>query len=389
MKKLAILTTHPIQYYAPVFRMLTERRNIKIKVFYSWGENSLKKYDPGFGRVIEWDIPLLEGYEYEFLENSSKRPGSHHFRGIINPYFKQRINAWKPDTVLVIGWNYHSHLQALRYFHGYLPVLFRGDSTLLDEQPGWKKIARRLALTWVYRHVDLALYTGSANKRYFEVHGLKKHQLVFAPHAVDNERFSDNETRGYAERALAWRREIGFSDDDTVLLFAGKMEAVKNPLFLLKIIQSHNILHSQKIKAVFVGNGSLEENCKKMALSDTYIRFLDFQNQSQMPVVYRLGDIFCLPSRSETWGLSVNEAMASGRPVITSDKVGCTLDLIQPAITGFSFPSQKPGDLLTIFNRLNKTKLAEMGKYSRHWIQSWSIENFCQGVEIATATRLF
>jgi len=68
MKKLAIITTHPIQYYAPIFKLLSERKKIEICVFYTWGKDALKdKFDVGFGKKIEWDIPLLEGYNYNFL----------------------------------------------------------------------------------------------------------------------------------------------------------------------------------------------------------------------------------------------------------------------------------------------------------------------------------
>ena len=74
MKKLAIVTTHPIQYNAPVFRMLQERNVIAIKVFYTWGEKVLEnKYDPGFNRVIDWDIPLLNGYDYVMVNNKNIR----------------------------------------------------------------------------------------------------------------------------------------------------------------------------------------------------------------------------------------------------------------------------------------------------------------------------
>jgi glycosyltransferase involved in cell wall biosynthesis len=375
LKKLAILTTHPIQYYAPVFRMLSERKNIEIKVFYSWGETSLKKYDPGFGRVIEWDIPLLDGYEYEFLENSSTDPGTHHFYGILNPRIKQQIEVWKPDTVLVIGWNYHSHLRALRHFHGRLPVLFRGDSNLLDEVPGWKKIARRLALTWVYRYVDIALYTGSANKQYFVAHGLKENQLIFAPHAVENERFTDNETRRYAERALSWRREIGFSDEDIVLLFAGKLEPKKGIDLLLETFMR---IDNSKMKLLIVGSGDAESKLKATAAKDTRVHFLPFQNQTKMPVVYRLGDIFCLPSRGpgETWGLAVNEAMACSKAVLVSDRCGCAADLVKDGENGYIFQSGNPdslSDKIRLLYTSGLQNLRHFGLKSGEIIKEWSI----------------
>ncbi|MEO6981197.1 MAG: glycosyltransferase family 1 protein, partial [Mucilaginibacter sp.] len=79
MKKLAIITTHPIQYYAPIFRLLQQRNNISIKVFYTLGETTAPKHDPGFGKAVSWDIPLLDGYDFEWLKNVAPTPGSHYF----------------------------------------------------------------------------------------------------------------------------------------------------------------------------------------------------------------------------------------------------------------------------------------------------------------------
>ena len=195
-------------------------------MFYTWGVDSIKeKYDPDFKQVIQWDIPLLEGYQYQFLENTSKDPGSHHIKGIINPDLNQEIEKWGADIVWVWGWAFDSHLKALRYFKGKKEVWFRGDSTLLDEPQGFsfKKILRRVFLTWVYRHVDKAFYVGTHNKAYYKKHGLKEKQLVYAPHSIDNNRFSD-ESGEKTKRAMAWRKELGFSETDTILLFAGKFE---------------------------------------------------------------------------------------------------------------------------------------------------------------------
>src|SRR6478609_3539591 len=99
--KLAIITTHPIQYYAPVFKLLHQRKIIDIKVFYTWGEGAANKYDPDFGKAIAWDIPLLDGYPYEWAENTAADAGSHHFQGIINPGLINQINNYNPDAVLV------------------------------------------------------------------------------------------------------------------------------------------------------------------------------------------------------------------------------------------------------------------------------------------------
>src|ERR1700744_5873743 len=104
MKRVVIISTHPIQYNAPLFKLLSERKNVQVKVFYTWGQAQTKVYDPGFGKEREWDIPLLDGYDYEFIENTSAKPGSHHFNGIINPGLIKKIETYNPDDILVIGW---------------------------------------------------------------------------------------------------------------------------------------------------------------------------------------------------------------------------------------------------------------------------------------------
>src|SRR5450432_2477536 len=183
LKKLAIVTSHPIQYNAPLFQLLAKRGHIRIKVFYSWGKHAIEsKFDPGFGKVIKWDIPLLDGYEYEFLENVSSEKGSHHFKGIVNPDILKQIDSFDPDSILVFGWAFQSHLKVLRHYHNKKRILFRGDSTLLRRSSAIKEKARTLFLTWVYKHIDIALYVGQRNLSYFKKYGLKNNQLVFAPH---------------------------------------------------------------------------------------------------------------------------------------------------------------------------------------------------------------
>src|SRR5687768_1394413 len=197
MKKLAIITSHPIQYNAPLFQLLAARKKLQVKVFYTWGESVLQnKFDPGFNRTIEWDVPLLEGYDYEFLENTAADKGTHHFKGIINPDIIERIRAFQPDALLIFGWSFQSHLRVLRAFHNKLPILFRGDSTLLGKPKGWKQVARRMFLAWVHRMIDYALVPGKRNYDYYLHVGVPKRKLLLAPHAIDNDRFSANEAEG-------------------------------------------------------------------------------------------------------------------------------------------------------------------------------------------------
>ncbi|HWY38652.1 MAG TPA: glycosyltransferase family 4 protein [Bacteroidia bacterium] len=366
--RLAIITTHPIQYYAPVFKLLA--RKIDVMVFYTWGEASISKHDPGFGRTIKWDIDLLDGYNYIWVNNTSTDPGSHHFNGIINPDLIDQLKSWQPDTLLVYGWAYKSHLSMMRYFKNKIPVLFRGDSTLLDEKPGFKNAIRYGYLKWVYKHIDYALYTGLNNKAYFKKYGLKENQLIFAPHAVDNDRFAIQRT----DEALNLRQRFNINGDDLLLLFSGKFENKKDPVLLL---QAFIALGMPKVHLLFVGNGVLEALLKQKAVHHPGIHFIDFQNQSNMPVLYQSCDIFCLPSKGpgESWGLAVNEAMACGKAILVSDKSGCAVDLVKPGINGYIHTAASFADLyknLVLMVNEGKESLFLMGENSKEIIKHWS-----------------
>jgi glycosyltransferase involved in cell wall biosynthesis len=377
--RLAIVTTHPIQYYAPVFQLLHQRQRITIKVFYTWGESSAHKFDPGFNKKIEWDIPLLEGYPYEWAINTSKDPGTHHFNGIVNPGLREQLKNWKPDVLLIYGWGFKSHLEVIRYFKNKIPVLFRGDSTLLDETAGLKPILRQLFLKWVYRHVDHALYTGANNKVYYKKYGLTEKQLSFAPHAIDNDRFTVDR-RGEANLL---RRELAIPGDGLLILFAGKFEEKKAPLLLLEAFLN---LAKPGVYLLFVGNGPLEAQLKIKTGNNSTVLFMDFQNQSQMPAIYQACDLFCLPSKGphETWGLAINEAMASGKAVLVSDKTGAAVDLVKPGENGEVFKAADLKDLIYKLDKLTsagKSKLAELGSNSRRIIEDWTLENQVKAIE--------
>jgi len=379
---LAIVTTHPIQYYAPMFRMLNNRGVIKIKVFYTWSQSKEGIYfDPGFGKKIEWDIPLLEGYDYTFVNNSSTRPGSHNFNGIINPTLNAEIEEWKPDAIFIVGWSFNSHLKCMRYFHKKVPILFRGDSTLLAEQIGPRLIIRTLFLKWVYRFIDYAMYVGTNNKLYFLRHGVKKSQLIFAPHAIDNDRFFDKDNT-YNTQAVNWRKNLGIQKNDIVFLYAGKLEYKKDPDLLIKAFIK---LNNPETHLIILGNGPLEKKIKFKYSQTKNLHFIDFQNQTNMPVAYRLGDVLVLPSKGpvETWGLAVNEAMACSRVIIVSDRCGCGIDLVKDNINGYSFRRTNLKDLVRKMNLIisNKNKIQEMGNNSLEIIKDWSFEKICSQIE--------
>jgi glycosyltransferase involved in cell wall biosynthesis len=166
------------------------------------------------------------------------------------------------------------------------------------------------------------------------------------------------------------------------VLFAGKFESKKSPVELLEAFLKMN---KTGVHLLFVGNGALEEKLKSMAAGSKKVHFMAFQNQTMMPVIFQASDLFCLPSKGpgETWGLAVNEAMACGKAILVSDKVGCAIDLVKKGHNGDIFESGNKRDLADKLNKLSGSQnvLKEMGENSAALIQSWSFLRIAEALE--------
>jgi glycosyltransferase involved in cell wall biosynthesis len=327
-RRIAFVVSHPIQYLVPLYQKLAGRDDTEIKVFFTWHAGERAVDDPGFGRPIAWDIPLTEGYAFEQVANVASDPGTHKFLGLRNPTLLDRVISWRPDVVHINGWAWLSHLQLLFALKKRgVPTLFFGDSHLLDGRAGgprwWIKSALlRRFFSWP----TACLFAGSANRAYFEFFGVPPQRLYPCPHAIDVNRFAGPAAQR-EEEAAHWRSKLGIAADRKILLYAGKFEPKKRPTELMRAVAR---LPDPALVLVMAGSGELQGEIDAIAATDpARFKILPFQNQSRMPVVYRLGDIFVLPSGfGESWGLAVNEALACGRSVIVSDRVGCAADVV-------------------------------------------------------------
>jgi glycosyltransferase involved in cell wall biosynthesis len=340
--KLALIASHPVQYYAPWFHHIAAAGN-DLRVFYLWDFGIKETRDPGFGQSIVWDVPLLDGYGYEFVPNTARDPGTHHPGGLQNPELGERVRAWKPDAVLLMGYTWQSMRDfILRRDAGHARLLLRGDSHDLARAPGPRTWISRWAARWCFKNISGFLSCGQANTDYFLNRGALRNQIFPCPHAVDMERF--HRTPEVAAKARYLRTEWGIPDDHRVILFAGKFEEKKRPLDLVQAFQR---LSPKNATLVFVGSGSLDIALRSAAGLDPRIRIVPFANQSAMPSVYSTADLFVLPSLgpTETWGLAVQEALACGTPVLVSSHVGCHPDLVRNRDNGRVYQAGSLTDL--------------------------------------------
>lgn len=362
IRRLALVVSHPIQYYAPLYQRLAKRDDLEIRVFFTWHAGEVAVQDHGFGVPVSWDIPLTAGYESELVPNLARDPGTHHFFGLSNPSLLRQVQAWGPDVVHITGWAWWSHLQLMRSLHRLgVPQLFRGDSHLRNSpRRGLRWWAKRILLRRVFSWPSKFLYVGQANREYYRAFGVDESRLHYCTHAIDTQRFAEPSDR-LERQAAEWRRDLHIGEGAKVLLFVGKFDVVKQPLMLMRAVRE---AAGSELLLVIAGGGALEAEVRAVAASEpSRFRVLPFQNQSRMPVVYRLGDLFVLPSMGDTWGLAVNEALACGRPVLVSDRVGCAADVVDDTC-GRIFPFDAPGTLIATASELfeNGQRLLEMGR---------------------------
>lgn len=373
MARLAVIATHPIQYYAPWFQHIAGSTDIDLKVFYLWEPGVEGFYHPGFRQAVRWDMPLLSGYGHEFVPNESRDPGTHHFRGLVNRTLREHVAAFRPDAVLMTAYNFASTLGFLmRWDRARAPLLFRGDSHRLVPEAGIGRRLRGMVIAGLFGRFAAVLYVGKANYGYFRRHGVPAERLYFAPHAVDNARFLAA-TEVAVPAAAAWRRELGIPEKDALIIFSGKFENKKRPQDLLQAFLAAKLSGTSLL---FVGAGPLEDELRDRARGQAAVHFSPFQNQSQMPRTYAAADLFVLPSYGpgETWGLAINEALCMACPVVVSDHVGCAQDLAQPGVNGLVFSA---GDVAALERALrealaDRVRLRRWGEEGRRLVARYS-----------------
>lgn len=331
--KLIAVETHPIQYKAPLFRMLAEHPGLDFHVLYAMIPDQSQQGD-GFGVAFEWDIPVLEGYSHTVLDNMAKVPSMMRFSGCDTPGIYTRLKSMQPDAVLVNGWVVKTCLQTLWACKRLgIPCWVRGEANLLRHRAWWKHIIHRQLL----HMYDGYLAIGQANRDFYRFHKCPEHRIGWAPYAVENDRFVQTASRLVGERD-ALRCSWNVPGKATVFLFSGKLIAKKRPFDLLQALSA--LPKELQAHVLMVGDGPLRAEAEALAHKQQLpVSFAGFVNQSRMPEAYAVADVLVLPSDAgETWGLVVNEAMASGRPAIVSDQVGCAADLIRPGETGAIYP---------------------------------------------------
>jgi glycosyltransferase involved in cell wall biosynthesis len=386
--RLAVLNSHPIQYFAPLYRRLAQEEEIELTVYYCSRVGVEDYEDPGgFGQAIKWDVPLLEGYEYRFLPNLGRRHDVSRFESLINPGIVRELLRNRYDALWLHSYSYITHLLAV--FASRLagtPILYRTESSLTFDSLVRRSLAVRavkpIFLRVLFRQVAAFLAIGTLNRQFFEHYGAQPERIFHVPYAIDNERF-----RGLAQEArrrrAQLRAELGFREDDVVFLFAARMTTPKAPIELLRAYEK---VRSPRKGLIMAGDGELRSEAEAYVRERGLegVRFPGFVNQSALPQVYAVSDVFVRPDgiAKGDWGLTVNEAMASGLALVSSDSIGATVDLVRHGENGFVWRFGDLEDLAGAMETLaaDADACRRMGERSQEIISVWSYEECVRGI---------
>ncbi|NOT58258.1 MAG: glycosyltransferase family 4 protein [Deltaproteobacteria bacterium] len=377
--RVGLLATHPIQYYVPWYRLLAQQ--VDLEVCYCQ-QLTPRAQAVDFGGAFAWDVPLLEGYHHRFLVNRARQPNVSAFFGCDTPEIGRLIAQEKFDAFIVHGWALKSFWQAiLACWHTRTPVLVRGDSQLPAKRGGGLRALKFPLYRWFIPRFDGYLVVGERAGEYLRYYGARSERMFFSPHAVDNEFFARRAAVARSTREER-RRSWGLPSDAVVYLFAGKCVARKHLEDFVRAIATASRGQS-RVWGLVVGDGPLRAPLEAQARRQGWpLRFVGFLNQTEIPTAYAVSDALVLPSdATETWGLVVNEAMASGLPAFVSDQVGCAPDLILPEQTGHVFPCGQVDSLAELMLRHADlpTSLATLGAHARLHIQRYSLAQAVEG----------
>lgn len=379
MRNVVFINSHPIQYFAPLYAYLN-KQGINTSAWYCFNNISLNSFDNEFGVKIEWDIPLLEGYDFKFFKNYSPLfLNNTGFFGLINPGMLLELFKIPKSVIIVHGWNYLSHLLVilLGKFAGHT-VCIRNDMPLNHEKfkKGFNQKIKKIGLKYfLFPRIDYFLYVGTQNKLFYESYDLQAKQLISCPYAVDNNRF-----QSIVASKEQIKSRLCIPLQDKVIIFSGKYIEKKRPLDLLKAFKIANIRDSWLI---MIGEGYLRSEMESFIKNNDLknVILTGFVNQTIITDYYLIADLFVMcSSQGENWGLSVNEAMNFNTPLILSDLTGCNDDLVINGVNGYKY---KTGDFEGLANKITDIlieKKLTWGIGSREIINGFSYNSISEAL---------
>lgn len=329
--KITFLVERPTQFEAPFYRFAARDPEHELRVLYTGADLAEPVFDPELGRTVSWGIDLLGGYPYEVCPAEGT-----------GAWLAGRLRPERCDLLIVNGYTQPLYrLGARTAKRAGVATALRLDSVLWDASPARNLAKRFLFATYVKRTYDLFLGVGSLTQEYLQAFGVPRERTGLFPYAVDVDEFRARSSMADQE---AVRARLGVPAEARVVLGLAKFNDREAPWDLLRAFAQ---LQQEDVWLVLAGDGParprLEDFTRSQGLSR--ILFPGYVPYPELPALYAASDLFVHPAREERWGVSVQEALACGLPVVASSRVGAGVDLIAPGRNGFLYESGWEGEL--------------------------------------------
>lgn len=327
--RIAVVTPIPTPYRDPFWGVVAEQPGVALHVFYC----SAGKADR------PWRVEWAQNFQSEVLPGRNllkwRGPDAACFW---NPGILQRLNDGQYDALVLGGYNHLTMLAAARWAvrHG-VPYYLMCESYLDQPRAAWRRWIKGWLVRRVVSRATGGFPTGQRARDYLIHYGADPARLTLLPNVPDVVALQAEAER-LAPQRQALRREHALPEGP-IVLFAARLISKKRPELLVRAFA--RVAATTNATLVLVGDGplrpALEALIGQLGLENR-VRLAGFVQPAEMPTWYAMADLFVLPS-SETWGVVVLEALASGLPVIITDQVGCGPDVLTDPALGKVVPA--------------------------------------------------
>ena len=346
MSRLAVVVSHPIQYYAPLWRALARAPGLDLRVMFATRVGLDKTYDAEMRTELAWATDLTAGYPHEFLPEAAafKRTGFH----VDNPSIGAALSRFSPDAVVLHGYGSKTLLRALLWakLHGARALLVADSSGDLAP-PGWRRRLKRLVLPRLLNRYDAALTMGDRGEAHLASLGFARARMFRMPAMMDEGFWTARRER--ARLRAQKRAALGLSEQDFVVLAAAKLSPRKRIGDLIAAARG------LKVTLLIAGDGEQRAALEAEAgLSGVDARCLGFVNIDALPALYAAADAFAHPAEREPYGMVAVEAAIVGLPLIVADDMGALgpSAIARPGVNALAYRAGDIGALAAHLRRL-------------------------------------
>ncbi len=316
--RIAVVVTHPIQYFVPLYRALASTTGVQLKVLYCSRIGLEKFHDPGMGVELAWSMDLLGGYDSAFLARAEKIK-SLGWSAVDNPDVGGALAAFAPDAVIINGYARRTLLRALVWCRRRgVPAIMMSDSSMNASPGRLRSAVKGMIVPRLLRQFSAMLTMSERSEDYFRAQGVPPERLFRVPVMLDDV-FWRAQQRWQSLREEA-RARLGYGASDLVLLYVGKLYPSKR---VSDIVAAMAGLRHLPLRLLVVGDGderaALVAQAKSVGVS---AEFTGFVNIDSLAPYYCAGDILAHPASIEQFGMIAVEAAILGLPMILSDRVG-------------------------------------------------------------------